>query len=145
MSKRETEMTRWFWEKNGGALYEEFCVVRSEPGHGRRLIDGLIVLGEEKRRTFDQPRPDDLLGKDVIVVQTKNARLGMYLMGQTLFSRDLVRQFQPGVKSIQSVALVSKSDDKLAPLLTAHGCTVEVCPPEICALRSDARPSVAVG
>jgi hypothetical protein len=49
-------------------------------------------------------------------------------MGQTLFSRELVRQLNP--KSVHSVALVSKSDEKLEPLLKDYGCEVVVCPPE---------------
>jgi hypothetical protein len=46
-----------------------------DPGQAPRWIDGLIVLGEEKRLMPRRERPE-LRGKDVIVVQTKNARLG---------------------------------------------------------------------
>ena len=71
----------------------------------------------------------------MIVVQTKNERLGMYLMGQTLFSRELVnRRFHP--RSVRAVALVRLSDEVLEPLLREYGCEVEVCPREICALRA---------
>ena len=45
MSRRETPMTVWYWEQVGGMLIEEFLIVSKAPGQGRRLLDGLIVLG----------------------------------------------------------------------------------------------------
>ena len=86
MSQRETEMTLWFWQQVGGALYEEFRAVDSnQPHHTVRYLDGLIVLAEPTVRMERRLRPD-IRDKDVVIVQTKNARLGMYLMGQKLFS-----------------------------------------------------------
>jgi len=58
-----------------------------------------------------------LEGQDVIVVQAKAERLGMYLMGQAVFSAELVKRFQPA--SIRSVALCSRDDSELRPLLAA--------------------------
>jgi hypothetical protein len=134
-------MTLWFWQKCGGALYEEFRAVDSnQPHHAVRYLDGLIVLGEPTTRMERGLRPD-IRDKDVVIVQTKNERLGMYLMGQTLFSRELVQRFGP--RSIRSVAVVKKTDDVLQPLLEVHGCEVEVCPPEICALRTGSRRKIA--
>jgi len=49
MSRHETWRTRKYWERNGGLLIEEFFAVRRADGQGRRCLDGLIVLGEEKR------------------------------------------------------------------------------------------------
>ena len=61
----------------------------------------------------------------MIVVQTKGSRLNMYLMGQTLFSRDLALSL--GAKSVRSVALCLKDDEALRPLLERHeGCEVVV-------------------
>ena len=123
MSKNETPITRWYWEKIGGLLIEEFPVVKASPGQGPRYLDGLIVLGEPTSRTTS--RDFDLKGRDVIVIQTKASRLGMYLMGQCLFSRDLVLKL--GAKSVRSVALCTKDDAALRPLLEAHkGCEVMV-------------------
>ena len=66
-------------------------------------------------------------GKDVIVVQAKANRLGMYLMGQTLFSAQLVRRFKP--KSVRSVALCTANDEILRPLLEKYkGMEVVVVP-----------------
>jgi hypothetical protein len=123
MSKLETPITRWYWGKIGGLLIEEFRVVKASPVQGPRYLDGLIVLGEPKSRTTS--RDFEIKGRDVVVIQTKAKRLGMYLMGQCLFSRDLVLQL--GAKSVSSVALCTKDDAVLRPLLEAHeGCEVVV-------------------
>lgn len=123
MSKYETPLTRWYWEKVGGLLIEEYPVVKASALQGKRFLDGLIVLGEPTARTSSQEF--DLKGRDVIVVQTKAKRLGMYLMGQCLFSRDLVLQL--GAKSVISIALCTENDLVLRPLLEAHvGCEVVV-------------------
>jgi len=55
----------------------------------------------------------DLAGKDIIVVQAKANRLGMYLMGQALFSRELMKPFRPA--SIRTVALCAEDDSVLRP------------------------------
>lgn len=125
MGKRETHMTLWYSQQVGGTLIEEFLVVSRSEGQGQRLIDGLIILGGKKRRLPVSAKVD-LTGKDVIVVQTKNGRLGMGLMGQAVFSAKLVRKyFKP--RSVRSVALCSKSDSALQPLLEAFkGCEVVV-------------------
>lgn len=66
-------------------------------------------------------------GQDIVVVQAKAKRLGIYLMGQTLFSAQLMQRFRP--RSVESVALVNKDDDVLRPLLEQYpGIRVIVCP-----------------
>jgi hypothetical protein len=123
MSKHETPLTRWYWNKTGGLLIEEFPVVDASLDRGKRNLDGLIVLGEPK--SISASKNFDIRGKDVIVIQTKTKRLGMYLMGQCLFSRDLV--LKHGVNSARSVAICTKDDAILKPLLEAHeGCEVVV-------------------
>jgi hypothetical protein len=93
-------------------------------------LDGLIVLGGE--RCIAAAHEVDIRDRDVVIVQAKAMRLGMYLMGQTLFSRELVRPFGP--RSIESVALCAKDDEVMRPLLEANaGCRVVVCPPEVVA------------
>ncbi len=134
-------MTVWYWEQIGGALIEEFMATPKQEGQGRRLLDGLIVLGEPKER-LPVGSKFNIEGRDVIVIQTKNSRLGMYLMGQSLFSAKLIKRlFSP--RSVQSVALCAKSDLVLQPILEAYeGCKVVVCPPEISGLtlRSSGTP-----
>ena len=69
-------------------MIEEFRVVNSSPLQGKRHLDALIVLGEPM--SISASKNFDITGKDVSVIQTKAKRLGMYLLGQCLFSRDLV-------------------------------------------------------
>ena len=125
MSKRETPMTRWYWQQVGGLLIEEFQVVSQSEGQGRRLVDGLIVHGEPTQVAVS--RQFDVAGRDVTVVQAKARRLGMPLMGQCLFSRDLLQSL--GARTVQSVALCTADDLVLRPLLEQHdGCLVQVVP-----------------
>ena len=125
MSKRETPMTRWYWQQVGGLLIEEFQVVSQIDGQGRRLVDALIVHGEPMR--IAESRKFDVTGREVTVVQAKARRLGMPLMGQCLFSRDLILAL--GAKTVRSVALCTQDDAALRPLLEQHdNCVVEVIP-----------------
>ena len=129
MSLNETPMTLWYWEQIGGTLIEEFLVVPAANGQGRRVLDAVIILGGPKKR-LDPGSKANLEGEDVVVVQTKNTRLGMSLMGQTLFSAELVKPFKP--RSIRSVALCREADLVLQPLLEAYsGCEVVVCPASV--------------
>jgi len=106
MSKHETWRTRKYWESVGGLLIEEFVAVRRNKEQSIRLIDGVIVLGEETR-VHDQS-VFDISGKDVIVIQTKKDRIGMYLLGQAYFSRLLIEKHNP--KSIKIVAICGDND-----------------------------------
>lgn len=123
MSKLERPLTRWFWEQSGGLLIEEFQLVKRGPGNAPRYADGLIVLGEPDQ--ISPERDFDIRGRDVIVVQSKAKRLGMYLMGQTLFSLELVRRMEPS--SARAVAVCTADDFVLRELLeNQDGCSVEV-------------------
>lgn len=126
MSKHETPMTRWYWQQVGGTLIEEFPVVSRGADCERRAVDAVIILGGEKR-IANWREGHTLEGHDIILVQTKTGRLGMYLMGQAYFSAKLVERFKP--RSIVSVALVMQDDSVLRPLLEAHpNMKVVVCP-----------------
>ena len=123
MSKRETPLTRRFWRETGGTLIEEFPAVRRSKTNSARWLDGLIVLGVKKRIA----RPGEkiqIAGQDVIVVQTKASRISMPLAGQALFSAKLMKRFKPA--SVQSVAICSKGDSVLEPLLKQFGIRVVV-------------------
>lgn len=116
-------MTRWYWQRVGGLLIEEFQLVRRGPENAPRYADGLIVLGEPDQISGE--RDFDIGGRDVIVVQSKAKRLGMYLMGQTLFSLELVRRMKPS--SARAVAVCSIDDPVMRELLEHHeGCSVSV-------------------
>ena len=48
-------------------------------------------------------------GHDIVIVQTKALRLGMYLLGQAFFSRELIKdRFAP--RSVRTVALRAIDD-----------------------------------
>ena len=125
MSKRETPLTRQFWEIVGGTLIEEFPAVRAFETCGKRCIDAVILPALEKR--IAKPRDVRIEGQDIIVVQAKARRLGMALMGRTLFSAELMKAFKP--RSIHSVALCTRDDAVLRPLLEKYpGMQVVVMP-----------------
>jgi hypothetical protein len=128
MSKLETPMTRWYWRQIGGTLIEEFCAVRGSHTCGVRLLDGLIVKGGDFR--IAKQAEVSIQGKDIVIVQTKARRLGMYLLGQAFFSAQLMHRFHP--RSVESVALVTQDDDVLRPLFEQYqGMRVVVCPREV--------------
>ncbi len=63
--------------------------------------------------------------RDVVIVQTKAKRLGMYLLGQVLFSKHLVeRHFKP--RSVRTIALCTATDAALGPTAADHGVEVVV-------------------
>lgn len=124
MSKKETPITRRYWQTIGGTLIEEFPAVKAGPENGARVLDAVIIPGGpfEIRLAGSV----ELTGKDIVVVQTKASRLGMYLLGQALFSRRLMEPFRPS--SIRSVALCMKGDAVLEPLAKEYGIEVVVIP-----------------
>ena len=112
MSKRETPLTREYWQSIGGTLIEEFPAVTKGDSNSRRLLDGVVILGGEFR--IAKASEVDIEGKDIVVIQTKVNRLGMYLMGQAFFSRELMKTFKP--KSIKTVAICGKDDTVMRDL-----------------------------
>jgi len=122
MSKNETWRTRKYWESIGGLLVEEFIAVSGNENQARRPIDGLIVLNEEKDIHSDNTY--DITDKDVIVVQTKSGRIGMYLLGQAYFSKFLIERHKP--RSIKSVAICGKTDKIMEELAKMHNVEIVV-------------------
>ena len=112
MSKRETPLTRKYWQSIGGTLIEEFPAVTRGDSNSRRLLDGVVIIGGENR--IAKASEVDIEGKDIVVIQTKVNRLGMYLMGQAFFSRELMKTFKP--KSIKTVAICGKDDTVMRDL-----------------------------
>ncbi len=114
MSKHETPMTRWYWRvinQGKGLLIREFPAVEGGQGRaeGKRYIDGVIICGQQsgdrKGTVADRKK---VKGKKVIVIQSKAKRLGMYLIGQTIVSRELLKSL--GAQVVRSVA-VHRMDD----------------------------------
>jgi hypothetical protein len=119
----EPEMTKAHWAKRPekGTLYLEYPIC------GRR-IDGLVVLdGSSSKEAVSAkraPKPEDLSGKQVIVLQTKRNKLGMGVAGQTIISKTLLEQ--AGVTVVAAVAICLKMDEKIREALRKHGCEAEV-------------------
>lgn len=116
MSKHETPLTHRYWKSVRGTLVEEFLAVPRRAGVGRCLIDAIILPNGPHR--VARSAEVDLKDQDVIVVQTKASRLGMYVMGQALFSAELVQRFQPA--SVKSVIICTADDLVLRPLLDRY-------------------------
>ncbi len=115
MSKRETHITKCFWETcANGTLLLEYPLVRRSTTCGRRLVDALILPNQPHRIAMAKDYPS-LTGHHVIVVQTKDNRLGMYLMGQGVFSARLAHA--RGAASVRSILLCTREDSELTPLL----------------------------
>ena len=121
MSKYETPMTRWYWRtmnERQGLLIEELPAVEGGKGRaeGKRHIDGVIICGKKsgnrKGRKVDRIK---VKGKKVIVIQSKAKRLGMYLIGQTIVSRELMKAL--GAKVVKSAAVHRKDDLVMSKVL----------------------------
>ena len=69
-------------------------------------------------------REVEIENRDIVVIQTKASRLGMYLLGQALFSRHLMMPFRP--RSVDTVAICTKGDAVLEPLAMGYGVKVVV-------------------
>lgn len=116
MSKLETPMIEKLWSTIGGTLIEEYPVVQASPTCGTRRVDAIILPNHEYCRVnWRQVMPEALAGEHVIVVQAKVTRLGMSLIGQAVFSAELIKRFLPA--SIRSIALCTADDSVLRPLL----------------------------
>lgn len=122
MSKWEAPLTRRYWQEIGGTLIEEFPAVRRGDGNAQRLLDGVIIMGGRFERR--NAASVDIESKDIVVVQTKAKRLGMYLLGQAMFSALLMERLRP--RSIRSVAICTKGDSVLEPLAEEYGIEVVV-------------------
>ena len=125
----EPGMTKSYWAKRPeiGTLYLEFPIC------GRR-IDGLVVLdGSNSKEALSgkkAPKPQELRGKQVIVLQTKRNKLGMGVAGQTIISKTLLKQ--EGVIVVAAVAICLEIDEKIFGALKEHDCdaVVEADPKE---------------
>ncbi len=124
MSKLETPLTRKFWQQTGGTLIEEFPAVgHGGKDYGYRKLDGVIILGEE--HAIKHYSEADINGKDIVCIQTKKNRLGMYLLGQAYFSKILLEKlFSP--KSVRTIALCERNDSILLPIAETHGVEVVI-------------------
>ena len=110
--KNETLMVEWYWNKVRGTLCAEFQVATAT----QRRLDAVILPEGEYKEVNTEEMRDLLKGKEAIVVQAKANRLGMPLMGQTLFSAMLIKRcYNPSL--VRPVALCKEDNSTLRPLL----------------------------
>ena len=91
---------------------EEYLALPQGKKNGKRLMDGVIVFRKPfvKRKLIE--------GERVVVIQSKNRRLGMGLIGQVIVSRDLVARL--GVKVMKSVGVCTEMDAVMHRMLRKH-------------------------
>lgn len=98
-----------------GAFIPEYpLILRPGPETSQRWADA-VILPDEPHVCADVRDYRGLAGRNVVVVQTKTGRMGMYLMGQALFSAGLARA--QGAAAVRSILLCNRLDQALMELL----------------------------
>ena len=107
-------MTRWYAKTRypKGFLMEEYLALPQGRTNGKRLMDGVIV--------FQKPfvKRNLIKGERVVVIQSKNRRLGMGLIGQVIVSRDLL--LSKGYDVMKSVGVCTEMDTVMHRMLRKH-------------------------
>jgi hypothetical protein len=116
MSRNEDWLVDLFWEEVGGTLIREYIMVPNSKSSSIRKADAVII--RDTKKIEEKNTEKSVENRDIYVVQAKNSNLGMSVMGQALFSLELMREKKP--HSIKSVILCSGGDEKLEKLLDAH-------------------------
>ncbi len=116
MSKRERPLIEKYWKRVGGSIIFEFPMIHRSATCGPRYLDALIL--PKKERKILKPSEVTIEGQDIILIQANCQRLGMYVMGQAVFSIELMRRFKP--VSIRSVILCTEDDSVLRPFLSRY-------------------------
>ena len=114
MSKHEDPMIFEYWNKMGGTLCKDFKIIEGDETSGPRTLDAVILPDGPKNQVYW--RDISLRDQRTVIIQAKAKRLSMYLMGQTLFSAEIVKRFS-NPRSIRSIALCKEDDPILGPLL----------------------------
>jgi hypothetical protein len=128
MTNREKPMAHRYWKRMDGTLLEEYLAVARRQGVGQRKVDAVIVV-DGARRIASRGEHASLDGHDLIVVQTKAHRLAMYLLGQALFSRVLIKK-RCSPRTLRTVALCAENDAVLGPIAKRFGIEVVVDKPD---------------
>lgn len=111
-------MTRWYHRTYHpeGFLIEEFMALKGGKTNGRRLMDGVIIF----QKPFEKRELQK--GEKVVVIQSKNRRLGMGLIGQVVVSKYLMEK--RGATVMKSVGVCRGIDQVMyRALKTTPKCT----------------------
>ena len=109
-----------FWEKElGGTMIEGSAAISKVTDSGSR-----VVIPGGPSQILD-PLKADITGKDIVIIQGNSKEIvGMYLLGQAIFSKKLLEPYNP--KSIRSIALCKKSDTCMERAAKLYG--IEIIP-----------------
>jgi hypothetical protein len=116
MNDYEKPMTLDYWKQVGGTLILEYPIAG-------RLIDGVIVPDGERRIAL--PTEVSLMGRDVILVETKARPLGRNVLSQARYGVKLVKA-DCAPRSVRAVVLVTGDDGRLRPFADEDGIEVVV-------------------
>jgi|GEM_PF-4812812 len=79
-SKLEKPLIDQYWAQVRGTIVYEFCMVQRTTTNGPRLLDTLILPNQETK--IAKASEVQIEGQNIILVQVKYSRLGLYLMGR---------------------------------------------------------------
>lgn len=122
MSKSPNRRIRKYWEKVGGLLIEDYQIKPKKKNTTRRVIDAIIVLGEEHRIWTEGSY--NFTGKDIIIVQLKKEHQGMQFLGRAFSSRENMMLHQP--RTLRTVAICHKHDAEMYRLCQEFAIEMEV-------------------
>jgi len=112
VKRPEDAVVHEVWREFPGRLAPEFVVESERP----RRIDGVIVEAAEARLLT--PRQTfSLADENVIAVQAKRGKIGLGLLGQTLFGARLIERQHPTVKSVMPLAAAVYPNTRVQELL----------------------------
>jgi hypothetical protein len=115
-SSAESDVIDEVWKEIGGELVQEF-VVPTIPGQRSRVrrLDGVFAVDGPRRR-LPVGTPLSLRDRDVVICQAKAGQLDLGVLGQTLFSAELLeREHSP--RSLRLIAAAVRPDPLIERLL----------------------------
>jgi hypothetical protein len=121
MSKHEKPLIDKFWDRIGGTIVYEFPMTKRTPKVSTRLLDALIIPSDEKK--VSSANDVEIKNKEIIIIQAKANRLGMNVLGQAFFSRELMKKFKPD--TIRCVVICKRDDEELHQLADQFNIEVE--------------------
>lgn len=112
-----------FWEEElGGTMIEGSPAISKVTDSGSR-----VVIPGGTNQIVD-PLKADITGKDIVIIQGNSKEIvGMYLLGQAIFSQKLLESYKS--KSIRSIALCRKSDACMERAANLYGIEIVVYSP----------------
>ncbi len=132
--KPEKELIEKYWKWRRGTLVREYEMVKQDKKARVqfRRLDAIIILNRDHKKITRKEFEDRGLSErdEIEFIQANALRLGMGLMGQTLFSRSLmnnkIREKGWKLKARRWIALCKKGDAKPGALLSDYAIDVVI-------------------